>query len=288
MADSKLTICLVCLCLLSPVVMAEDRITVSHYQVQARYEFGLRLLDLALSKLNIDYEITSPYQENPLGINEARGEYKVINGDLDLEFRSTSEKLEASMIPIRIPIYQGILGLRLLLIKPSMNSTIGNVNSLEDLRPYVAGHGLHWGDLPVYRKNNLKVVTSPKYENLFNMLIGGRFDYFHRGVSEIWDELDRYSGDLVIADNIMLFYPHPVYFFVSKSRPELAVLIEKGLQMSINDGSYKRLFQQTYSESIRKARLHDRRLIRLVNPVIPQDTPVIDTSWWMPEKYRNN
>jgi hypothetical protein len=268
--------------------MAEDRIIVSHYQVQARYEFGLRLLDLALSKLNIDYEITSPYQGNPLGINEARGEYKVINGDLDLEFRSTSEKLESSMIPIRIPIYQGLLGLRLLLIKPSMNSTIGNVNSLEGLRLYAAGHGLHWGDLPVYRKNNLKVVTSTEYENLFNMLIGGRFDYFHRGVSEIWDELDRYSGDLVIADNIMLFYPHPVYFFVSKSRPELAVLIEKGLQMSINDGSYKRLFQQTYSESIRKARLHDRRLIRLVNPVIPQDTPVIDTSWWMPEKYRNN
>ncbi len=272
---------------ISSGVRAQDKIIVTHYQVQSRYAFGLSLLELALSKLDSSYKIISPYKNKALEINEARGETEVITGALDLEFMSTTAQRESSMIPIRIPVYQGILGLRLLLIKPSMSPKISQVNSLEKLRPFIAGHGVHWGDLPVYEANNLRVVTSANYESLFKMLIGGRFDYFHRGVNEIWDELDRYSDDLMIADNIMLFYPHPVYFFIGKHRPELALQIERGLKIAIEDGSYKKFFLENFAEIIEKARLDERTLIILRNPVVPDNTPAIDTSWWMPDEFNN-
>jgi len=287
MTPTRIAIILICLISISSSVRAQDKIIVTHYQVQSRYAFGLSLLDLALSKLDTNYEIISPYKDRALEINEARGEIEVITGDLDLEFMSTTSHRESSMIPIKIPVYQGILGLRLLLIKPSMSPKISQVKSLETLRPFIAGHGVHWGDLPVYEANNLKVVTSANYESLFKMLIGGRFDYFHRGVNEIWDELDRYSKDLKIADHLMLYYPHPVYFFISKHRPELALQIEKGLKIAIEDGSYEKLFLENFADIINRAHLGDRILIILKNPVIPHDTPAIDTSWWMPENFNN-
>ena len=258
---------------------AENTIIVKHYQQQTRYEFGLKVLDLALSKLGKNYQIIGPQKQE---VNEARGELQIIGGQLDLEFMSTTLHRESTMIPIKIPIYQGLLGLRLLLVKPEMNTKIRNITSLEELRQYVGGHGTHWGDLPVYAENKLKVVTSVLYDNLFEMLKIDRFDYFHRGVNEIWKELERYPHDFVVADNIMLFYPHPVYFFVGKHRPELAKQIEKGMRLAIADGSYKALFLEYHQEDIMRAELEDRTLIVLKNPVVPADTPVIRKDWWMP------
>lgn len=264
---------------LASYAYAEDTIIVKHYQKQARYEFGLKVLDLALSKLDQNYQIIGPEKQE---LNEARGELQVIHGQLDLQFISTTLHRESKMIPIKIPIYQGLLGLRLLLVKPELNTKIKNITSIEELRQFVGGHSTHWGDLPVYAENKLRVETSVHYDNLFEMLKLGRFDYFHRGVNEIWQELERYPNDFVVADNIMLFYPHPVYFFVGKHRPELAKQIERGMQLAIADGSYKALFLTYHEQDIIRAELEGRTLIVLKNPVVPADAPVIRKAWWMP------
>lgn len=265
---------------LSSLAHANEPIIVKHYQQQARYSFGLDVMDLALSKLDRPYEIIGPKIQN---VNEARGEALVINGHYDVEFLSATADREAKMTPVKVPIYQGLLGLRLLLIIPKSNTKISQVNNLKDLQKFIGGHGLHWADLPVYAANNLKVVTAVAYEKLFEMLRNGRFDYFHRGANEIWAEIDRYKGEFVVADNVMLYYPQPVYFFVSKKRPELAKQLAKGLQIATDDGSYKALFLSQYKDVISRANLPPRHLITLKNPTVPKDAPPIDTSWWMPE-----
>ena len=255
------------------------RTVIHHYQDQERYAFGLKLLDLAMSKLNLDYEILGGGDER---ITEARGEAMVVSGMLDVEFLSTTPEREASMIPIKIPVYRGLLGLRLLLVKRSRKAELSHIGDLQGLAKLVGLHGSQWGDLPVYAANKLPVVTHVNYTSLFHMLIAGRADYFHRGISEITGELKRYEKELVIADNVALFYPHPVYFFVTKTRPELAQQIEKGLQIALKDGSYRALFDKEYREVIAQAGLQNRTIITLKNPVIPESTPPLDTSWWMP------
>ncbi|RED52373.1 ABC transporter substrate-binding protein [Aestuariispira insulae] len=264
-------------------VQAEEALIVRHYQAQERYAFGQDILDLALSKLNRPYRILTPETQI---VNEKRGEMQIIEGRLDLEWMSTSREREESLIPVRIPIYRGLLGLRLILATKDGQAAIEQVSSLDALRDFTGGHGSHWGDLPVYAANGLKVWTNARYNTLFKQLIGGKFDYFHRGLIEIWEEQAKYADDLAIADNVMLFYPHPVYFLVSRHRPELAELLEQGLNKAIADGSYEKLFLDRFGPYIERANLAERRLIILQNPVVPPGTPAIDTSWWMPENHQ--
>lgn len=273
-------------CLLLCTLMAfpvqsrtEEVIKIRHYHLQPRHDFALKLLELVLSKQGAPYQIEAVKSHEVL--TEGRVEKMVMDGELDMLFISTSAERERSMIPIKVPIYRGLLGLRLLLIKPEQNENFKKINNLKDLKPYVAGHNVHWSDFGIFKSNGLKVVSSTNYDALFEMLKHGRFDYFSRGVNEVWSELAQHSDQLVIADNVMLFYPHPVYFFVGKHRPELAALVEKGLKIATQDGSYKALFQSYYADTIKKANLNSRTMILLKNPAVPVGTAQIDTSWWL-------
>jgi hypothetical protein len=244
--------------------------------------YGARLLKLALSKLDEPFDLDAPTTQH---MNEARGNIEVISGNIDVQWVSTTAEREEKMIPIKIPLYRGILGLRLLLANQEKIVELNKVSSIKDLRKFVGGHGLHWGDLPVYDANELRVVTHVKYDHLFYMLVHNRFDYFHRGVNEIWGELEQYKEYFAIVDNVMLFYPHPVYFFLSKQRPELASKLEKGLLLALEDGSFQQLFLEVHGEFIKKAALDKRKLIVLKNPTLPDNTPFLDTHWWLPEKF---
>lgn len=272
---------MLCALLLFPAQpRAEDVIKIRHYHLQPRHDFALKLLELVLLKAGTPYQILAVKSNEVL--TEGRVEKMLLDGELDMLFISTSAARERTMIPIKVPIYRGLLGLRLLLIQPQNNEKFKQIKNLQDLKPYVAGHNVHWSDFAVFKENGLKVVSSTSYDALFEMLKHNRFDYFSRGVNEVWSELALHSEDLMIADNLMLFYPHPVYFFVGKHRPELAALVEKGLAIATQDGSYKTLFQSYYADTIKKANLSSRTMIFLNNPAVPAGTAPIDTSWWLP------
>ena len=138
------------------------------------------------------------------------------------------------------------------------------------------------GDLPVYAANELPVKTHVDYNLIFKWLISNRIDYFHRGINEIWPEYERHSKDLSVVNDVMLFYPLPVYFFVAKQRPTLAKDIRAGLKIAIKDGSYKTLFLNEYEEILRKSNLNERRLIILDNPDSKPLTAK-DMQWWLPD-----
>lgn len=262
---------------------SDSPIVVKHYQKQVRYQFGADLLHLALSKLDTPFEIIAPATQKA---NEGRGELLVISGKLDLQWMPTSNGREEKMIAVKIPIYQGILGLRLLLVTKQNHQALSQISSISDLRQYTGGHGSHWLDLPVYAANKLNVTTYGNYQTLFTQLEHNRFDYFHRGLNEIWQEQLNHANKLKIADNIMLFYPHPVYYFINKDRSALAKKIEKGLRMALMDGSFKKLFLSAHNDIIKKAKLTKRKLIVLKNPVVPASSPKFNTQWWLPKKFQ--
>lgn len=259
--------------------LAEEVLKIRHYHLHPRHDFALKLMELALSKQAVPYQVLAVKSKELL--TEARVDKMVTEGELDILFISTSAAREEAMIPIKVPIYRGLLGLRLLLIKAQNNEKFRQIKTVQDLKPYVAGHNIHWSDFAVFKANGLKVLSSTSYDALFEMLKLDRFDYFSRGVNEVWRELALHSEALVIADNVMLFYPLPVYFFVSKHKPELAALLAQGLAVAIEDGSYKALFQRYYADTIKQANLSSRTMILLNNPAVPPGTAPIDTSWWL-------
>jgi len=263
---------------------SEPALSVTHYQSDERYAFGLKLLDLALSQQDTPYDIKKASGPE---VNEGRGERQLLAGRVDLQWLLTTPEREEHFIAIRVPIYRGLLGLRLLLVSRKRLESMSQIRTLSDLRHYTGGHGRHWSDLSVFAANNMPVVTNVSYEALFKQLKIGDFDYFHRGINEVWPELNSHQDSLAVADGVMLFYPNPVYFFVNKDRPELAKKIELGLQAALKNGSYKKLFLASYAEVIKESQLPSRSLIRLKNPNLSPYFPAIDTSWWLPNQLKS-
>jgi hypothetical protein len=257
----------------------EEPLTVQHYQYQSRYAFGHELLQLALSYSKKPYEIIDPMEQS---VNEARGEHLVVTGELDVQWLSTSPEREKKLIAIPIPVYNGILGLRLLLSTKENRPRLSKIRNIESLREYTGGHGSHWQDLVVYKENQLPVKTYGSYQALFKQLEENRFDYFHRGMNEIWSEVKRHESTLAVVDNLMLFYPHPVYFFVTKGRPKLTNDIRTGLQLALQDGSFKRAFLTHHQSVLDESQLSKRTLIRLQNSAAEKTMKHMRTEWWLP------
>jgi hypothetical protein len=94
------------------------------------------------------------------------------------------------------------------------------------------------------------------------MLIGKRFDYFPRGLDEVWSEEKLFSNKgIIIEQHLMLKYSTSKYFFVNKRNVALADRIERGLKIAIADGSFDALFnsipgyKRGYEEIANKKRL---------------------------------
>src|SRR4051812_8507769 len=98
---------------------------------------------------------------------------------------STHER-EQEMLPIRIPLLKELNSYRIFLIRKSDEERFKNISTLDELRQFKAGQGAHWSDTAVLMANNLPVITSIENDLLFNMLIANRFDYFPRGLDEVW------------------------------------------------------------------------------------------------------
>lgn len=261
-----------------------ESLEVRYYQYQDRYDFGKEALALALSKIDTPYQLNHPTAQT---VNEARGELGLLKDHFDVEWISVSEHRNKTLIPIKIPIYRGILGLRLLLVRKESARIIGEVTQLEDLRRFKAGHGTHWKDLNIYKANKLPVHDSVSYKKLFEQLKEKRFDYFARGINEIWGELDANSDHLTIAENVLLYYPYPVFFYVSPKRPQLAQDLEQGLLQSMKDGSFDQLFERHHGKYIEQANLAKRHLIYLDTPDASHKAINFKDDWWLPNQILN-
>ncbi|HEY8939386.1 MAG TPA: diguanylate cyclase [Cellvibrio sp.] len=238
------------------------------------------LLKLALSKAQDKYEL----QEAIPNTSEERMVNMLMDNQLDVVWYATTNDLEERLLPIRICIYRGLLGYRALMIKKGMQHKFDGIKTLEDLKRVSLGQGRFWADTNVLTANHLNVVKVLKYEGLFYMLDGDRFDAFPRGVHEPWSEINRYPKlSLDVEKNLLISYINPFYFFVNKSNTKLAKDIERGLRIAIEDGSFDEYFfnDPTVKDVVEKANLKSRTIIHLDNPSLPPKTPVDDKSLWI-------
>ncbi|WP_230537373.1 substrate-binding periplasmic protein [Teredinibacter turnerae] len=193
----------------------------------------------------------------------------------------TDAQKERELRPIRYPVYRGLSGWRLLLIRSDAQSRFANIRTLSQLESLVAGMGNDWPDTLTLQDAGFTVQTAPHRDNLLKMLDHGRIDFFPRGIYEVWSELpSAKASGLVMEQTLALRYPTAFYFYVSRANEELAQLLERGFEKAIADGSFQKLFFRTYGEPILKANLAARRILKVPNKHMPPQTPLSDKRLW--------
>lgn len=210
----------------------------------AHGQYFSKLLELALQKTQAtdgDFELkhaTDAYTSKRLLAELIRGENAT-----NIIWTSTSKAREQQLLPIKISIVRGLNSYRVFLIRKADQEKFHGIHSLTDLRKLQAGQGAQWPDSEVMVSNDLPLVTAAQSDLLFDMLASKRFDYFPRGLYEVWSEQELNADKgLIIEDSLMLHYPAPIYFFVNKKDTLLADRIERGLRIAMEDGSFESLF----------------------------------------------
>lgn len=252
-------------------------------EVGSRSQYYSQLLKLALDKTvatHGEYELI-PAEK---AMNQRDALKAMMSGQgLDIVHTMTDKTRERVLLPIRIPLVKGLIGVRLVMTNRQNQDKFMNVKSVDDLKRFTFGQGHDWPDTEILRYNDLKVNTSQEYGTLFTMLADKNFDGFPRAVFEIWDEIqDHKKKGFVAADGFYLYYPTAMYFFVRKDKDGAAIAkrVEAGLRMAIQDGSFDKLFNATMKPYLEKANLKNRVGIKLKNPLLPEETPLNDPSLW--------
>jgi len=242
-----------------------------------RYDYVLQVLQLVLSKTGIDYRI----QTAEFPMNQERQVQELEAGrTIDVGPIPSSAEREARLLPIRYPLNKGLLGWRLGLIRKGDKGLFAGVNTLDDLKRVRLAQGQEWPDTQILQANGIPVITAPKYEGLFKMLTGKRFDYFPRSTMEIWDEQEINADTLEVEPHLALHYFYDAYFMVNRKNTKLANDLRDGFEKAIADGSFDKLFQQYFGERLRKARLETRTVIELRNPLLTPGTPSDRPELW--------
>ncbi|WP_111978700.1 diguanylate cyclase [Algibacillus agarilyticus] len=238
------------------------------------------LLTLALSYSHREYQIESTDQV----YSKSKVLESMKTGAISLTWGGTSDQMEANYIPIRIDTYRGLMSHRLMLIREGEQAIFSQIKNTEDLKLIRFGQGRKWMDAKILEAAGMQVIKTNKKRNLYYMLDGDRFDAFPRGASEALTELSSYSDlPLTVEKDLVIVYPLPTYFFVSKAYPKLAADIEAGLETMLVDGQFDDYFYNSpeIKATLEQADLKNRRAIRLTNPYLPKATPLQRKELWL-------
>lgn len=184
-----------------------------------------------------------------------------------------AEVTRDTSIVIEIPLMQGLLGYRQVIIRKDQLPEFEHITSAEQLKKLLAGQGKTWEDPYIYRENGFRVNAEGDYHSLANMLVAKRFDYLPMSILEaeaIVTQIEH-SNELVIVPQVIIYYPLPLYFLVSKFHPELAERLESGLLIAQKDHSLEKLLHQHFQKEIAALQASKSHIILLTNSSVPKE-----------------
>lgn len=280
---------LLVLLLLIPLSSFADELTVRYPRAESPTQEKLRqyYVDLLQMVLEKTEKSDGPFQLKKSATSMLRKDLiESLSKGLGLEvmWLMTNKEREDLLLPVRIPLLKGTLGYRALIIRDKDRKRFESIKNLADLRNLTAVQGDVWMDTRILEANGLPVTGVKGYESMFFLISKGKYDYFPRGINEIWKEVETHKGKgLSVEENIILHYDSPMYFFVKGSNAALAERIERGLRLAIEDGSFDNHFYNhpLHRETFEKTNLRSRKIFRLDNPYLPEGTPLEDRTLWL-------
>ncbi|MCF7803683.1 MAG: transporter substrate-binding domain-containing protein [Candidatus Marinimicrobia bacterium] len=251
----------------------------------SRYDYDQDLLKLALDKTVDDYGEYTLKASPPM--NFARALEVLRAGGLENPvFKvSASDEYMNVIDYVPFPVDLGIVGYRISFTSPEIKQKLASVTSLDQLKQYSMGQGAGWADIEILENAGFQVQTVGSYESLFKMVAANRFDLFPRGANEVLQEDKAHPDltDLVVEDNLCLFYPLPRFFSTNKGNTTVLERVEAGLKKAYEDGSLRELWNQYYQESIDYVNLSERTIISIENPNIESIDPSYKQYFYQPE-----
>lgn len=194
---------------------------------------------------------------------------------------ATSIQRETLLRPIRVPMFKGLIGVRVLVIRREDEAKFRQIQNLQGLQRLVAGQGANWPDSAILQANGLPVTEGVGKAQVYKMLAAKRLDYFPRGVTEIANETAFLAQhNLMVAPNIYLSYPAAMYFFVNQENAELARRLETGFERLIDSGQFAAFFYNHPRIKQGLPYLQGSRALHLKNPSLPESTPVNNPRYW--------
>ncbi|NYE59933.1 hypothetical protein FHW58_001085 [Duganella sp. 1224] len=260
-------ICLSALFLSSPAVSAatpaplELRIAVVS---DGRADYFVRLLEESL-KL-----IQQPYHLQYVKDLPARRMWHMLGrDDINLFYgMQTREKdNDNNLVPVRNGLTNGLVGQRVLLIRPADARVFAQVRSVADLKHtgLIAGFGTGWGDTRVWKTAGLPLYEhAAPWSTVYAMVAAGNrhVDYLPRGVIEVLTEA-RSHPELVVEQHLLLEYPADFGFYLSPSAAAYRPIIERALKAAETSGLKARLIDEAFGADIRALNLNRRLQLRL-------------------------
>ena len=248
-------------------------------ETDLRSQYPLELLTLALEQTGVKYRLLP---SDRIFLQSRALKQLEENREINVVWSMTDENREKNLLPIRIPIYKGLIGWRIFFVKQDMIGHLGQVNSLEGLRQLKAIQGYDWPDTKILQSNGFEVITSKEYQAMFSMLAQSRGDFFPRSLVEIWGEVEgqEMEEDVIVESRLGIRYPTAMYYFVNKRNVTLANLIRNGLEKAITNGQFNELFSKLNRQIIDKANMQNRQFFELENPLLPKATPLAREELW--------
>lgn len=227
-----------------------------------RHQFYVQLLQSSLDAVHQSAQIDC--------VNDLPGRrmWKMLgDGKLDLIWGMQTPEKDKAMVPIQVALTDGLVGQRVLLIRPQDQKVFDGVTSIKSLRDtkLVAGFGEGWFDAAVWKKNGLPVHEFPhQFSLIYTMVsIGNRgVDYLPRGANEIVNEAHRHEK-LSIEKNLLFYYDRDMRFYLSPHAAAYKSIVEHALKAAEASGLKRRLIDQTFGSDIKTLNLAQRRRIQL-------------------------
>ncbi len=273
-------LCGLLLLLFGNIALADETTIHANDSSDPNGPYAVKMINLALNHIDKKYKLVVTKEP----FTQARILQEVSSGMLDVMWTASNVELENTLLPIRIPLYKGLLGYRIFIINKNTQAKFDKVKTLDDLKHLSIGQGKTWPDTQILEANGLTVVKVNKYESLFYMVEGGRFDAFSRGVHEPFGELEKRPNlkDLTVEKNLMLVYKMPFYLFVGKDSKVLAADLTLGLNRAIADGSFDQTFfgDPSVQNVMANANMKNRLVFKLNNPTLSKETPLDRKELW--------
>ena len=248
-------------------------------------EYPIKLLALALDQTGVSYQLIP--SDNFLSKGKAIDRLQD-NREINIVWGMTNVQREKDLLPIRIPIFKGLIGWRLFLIRQDMAERFTYIQQFEHLVKLSPLQGRDWPDTKILQSNGFDVITERNQTSLMKMLGRAQGDFFPRSIIEVWEELARSKVaneiQIQIQPSLGIRYPAAIYFFVNKKSVPLANLIETGLEKAIENGTYEALFVENYKTYIEKAQIENRTFYPLENAFLPEETPLDRKELWFDGK----